>query len=431
MTLVRIKESATSSPLTVESKKVLSGPFAELDVFNNNGRRYPRPIYESAYTQVAPKIPQRRLLGELDHPLEYDEVRLANVSHVITECEINSDGVVSGKVELLDTPAGKVAQALVECGVPLGISSRGLGATKKLTEGVEVTKLKLITFDLVAEPSFGNAILEESKFNGLHESLSQIEETLPLNESESDDDYKPVRDMITQIRENVKVKPVSETEDALKLLENEILSEVTDESLKESIQLQGDQISTLESLVEARTQEVAVASKLIENQQRIIDQLKSKVKTAVATGDVSGLAELMESVGNLSIAIAQKEVSLQEKDSRLSSLEENMTKLQEQYNVTVEALNSKTGNSEALNEEVVTLRKKLALESKGLSWKKYSPLLEGLTTEREIQDKLSSISHLSNGSRGHLDEKKVVRTLTESTSATSKSSRLSDIVSRV
>ena len=189
-------------PLSSQGEKILSGLFAEMGTFNQNGRSYPDDIYMQAYEELIPKIKEKRLLGELDHPMDYDEVRLSNVSHAITECEVIEDGGIKkvyGSVELLDTPAGLIAQSLVKAGIPLGISSRGLGATRQVRDGVEVTSLKLITYDLVAEPSFANAILSPDKSKELSDSLHYIESKLPLNESM---ETKSVRDMIHRIRES-------------------------------------------------------------------------------------------------------------------------------------------------------------------------------------------------------------------------------------
>ena len=113
---------SSSRPLQVKNTKTLSGLFAVTDTVNQNGRKYPESVYREAYEELIPKINERRLLGELDHPIDRDEVFLSNVSHVITECHksMTNSGhqAYYGTVELLDTPAGKIAQALVKAGIP-------------------------------------------------------------------------------------------------------------------------------------------------------------------------------------------------------------------------------------------------------------------------------------------------------------------------
>lgn len=449
-------------PLKVESKKVLSGIFAVLDQFNQNGRRYPRKVYEAAYKQIAPKISERRLLGELDHPIEYDEIRLSNVSHVVTECQILDSGEVVGKVELLDTPSGLVAQALVEAGIPLGISSRGLGSTTKVGEGVEVTNLKLITFDLVADPGFSQAILlNESAYNKLQNSLNRIEESLPLNESNGDDNA--VRELIHKIRESVKVKQEKEDEeeDIVSLIES--LEEEDKESLKETIQIYKDKVANLENIVEAREEELRIQGKFIKDMQRIIENLKTRLQSAGVPSDE--VASLVESVGTLTIDNTTKEEALQSLIENMESLQEEYNRVVEELKSTTEALISKTeelnsikerfneisqmkesleyekdsleseikvleSEKKSLETEVVNLRKRLAVEVRGLSWDKVSSLLEGLTTEREINEKLDSLVNLSNSFNSFSPER-VVKTLTESASLSGHANRLSSIISRV
>jgi uncharacterized phage infection (PIP) family protein YhgE len=420
-------QEAIKKPLIVESGKILSGEFARLGVFNENGRNYPRDVYTPAYEAISSKIPARRLVGELDHPMSYDEVRLTNVSHVITECQINEDGTVTGKVELLDTPAGKVAQALAEAGIPLGISSRGLGATKQLKEGnVEVTKLKLITFDLVAEPSFKTAILDKSVYEGLQESLNAIEESLPLNESTSEQTAS-VKKMIDGIRTNV----VSEEQDAIRLAE--ALALETPESLREALTITHDQVAHLTALNEAKGVELAQATQLINSQQTIINQVKTRLLESAAVKDAPvDISMFIDSIGELTVQLAESNSKFKDAETRLEASDKRMEELQEGYNKLTDDLDTKVNESETLLEQVVVLRKKLALESRGLAWDKYSPILEGMTTDREISDKLKSLRHLTNVSKG-VDPQKVAESLQESLATrnqTDNSRRLANIIAR-
>lgn len=328
------------TPLLAHDEKILSGLFAELGTLNQNGRRYPEDIYEQAYEELIPKIREKRLLGELDHPMDYDEVRLSNVSHAITGCELLDEGgtkKIYGTIELLDTPAGMIAQSLVKAGIPLGISSRGLGATKQVRDGVEVTQLKLITYDLVAEPSFSNAILSPDKSRELSDSLHYIESNLPLNESV---ETQSVRHMIESIRESLierKTIPSKESN----------IDEVELESLKN----------------------------LLESTQRIV-----KSDTQVMMESRKQIKELQE--------------SLDESEKKYNKLLKNMFKLQDAYNELSEsALTSEQATK--LQDDLLEVRKQLAVEKRGMSYTQVSELLEGATTEVEIENRLNSLSSLS------------------------------------
>ena len=97
-------------------------------------------------------------LGECDHP-ETSVVELKNSSHIVREAYMEGKTCI-GIVELLDTPSGKILQSLVESGVTLGISSRGVGSTKR--EGdydVVQDDFQLICWDFVSEPSTPNAFM--------------------------------------------------------------------------------------------------------------------------------------------------------------------------------------------------------------------------------------------------------------------------------
>lgn len=96
--------------------------------------------------------------GNCDHP-DSSVINLKNVSHIVREAILEGDSV-TGKIELLDTPSGKILQSLVESGVKLGISSRGVGSTKKQGDyHVVQDDFQLICWDFVSEPSTSGAFM--------------------------------------------------------------------------------------------------------------------------------------------------------------------------------------------------------------------------------------------------------------------------------
>ena len=137
-------------------KYVLEGIFGELDVKNRNNRIYTAEEYLPQIEALQDKIKASKLLGELDHPSNFD-ISLKNVSHIIEEITYDKEAKqIKGRIRLLDTDAGRQAKALVDAGVPLQISSRAAGAV----ESNGTVKIKqLFTYDLVADPGFANAEL--------------------------------------------------------------------------------------------------------------------------------------------------------------------------------------------------------------------------------------------------------------------------------
>jgi len=167
---IRVIEEASSKN---NYRPRVRGLFQRADEANQNKRVYPRTILENQVKKLQPLISERRLCGELDHP-QSDTVKLTNASHLVTKLWMEG-AEVFGEAEILNTPNGKVAQALISDGVKIGISSRGLGTlSENQMNGTKTVNedFNLVTFDLVADPSTRGAyptlseskILEEAKY---------------------------------------------------------------------------------------------------------------------------------------------------------------------------------------------------------------------------------------------------------------------------
>lgn len=154
-----VKESRVQN----DGKIFLRGVIQRSDTLNQNGRIYPKPILEREIINYQKFIRENRALGECDHP-DTSVVELKNASHIVREARMEGD-TVYGTVELLDTPSGKILQSLIESGVTLGISSRGVGSTKQQGGNLVVQEdFQLICFDIVSEPSTPGAfMLKESR----------------------------------------------------------------------------------------------------------------------------------------------------------------------------------------------------------------------------------------------------------------------------
>ena len=110
-----------------EKDYTIQGIFAQTNKKNRNGRIYPREIMEQAVDKYdKEQIKTKRAVGELNHP-EGPTVNLDKVSHLITNLEFKGDDIV-GKARILDTPNGKIVKGLLEGGVQLGVSTRGMGS---------------------------------------------------------------------------------------------------------------------------------------------------------------------------------------------------------------------------------------------------------------------------------------------------------------
>ena len=152
--------------LTEEEKRMvrennivfLTGVMQRADAQNGNGRVYPRGILEREVENYKKIVKERRALGELDHP-EDSVVNLKNASHMVTDVWWDGDDVL-GKVQILNTPSGQVLKELVNAGVKLGISSRGLGSvSEQMGKTIVEDDFQLICFDFVSEPSTSGAFM--------------------------------------------------------------------------------------------------------------------------------------------------------------------------------------------------------------------------------------------------------------------------------
>ena len=142
----------------VINKVTMRGVLQKADVVNQNGRIYPLHILEREVRNYQKFIVEHRALGELDHP-DSSVINLKNASHMITEAYIDK-GTVYGSIDVLNTPSGKILQDLIDGGVKLGISSRGVGTTAKKGDYVEVQDdFQLICWDMVSEPSTPGAFM--------------------------------------------------------------------------------------------------------------------------------------------------------------------------------------------------------------------------------------------------------------------------------
>lgn len=155
--IVEMSTSALNVDKSENKDYVLEGVFGQIDQKNRNNRIYTEDEYVPQIEALQAKIKSSKLLGELDHPTQFD-TSLKNVSHIVEELFYDKDTKeVRGKIRLLDTDAGRQAKALVDAGVPLQISSRAAGAVES---NGKVKIKQLFTYDLVADPGFENAELK-------------------------------------------------------------------------------------------------------------------------------------------------------------------------------------------------------------------------------------------------------------------------------
>ena len=172
--------------LTEEEKRMvrednamfLTGVMQRANHLNGNGRIYSRPILEREVENYGKLVRERRALGELDHP-DSAVINLSAACHLVTEVWWDGDAGM-GKVQVLNTPSGKILKELVGSGVKLGISSRGMGSVHE-SNGQTIVEddFQLICFDFVSEPSTTGAFMvKENKQSNIITKADRINRAL-------------------------------------------------------------------------------------------------------------------------------------------------------------------------------------------------------------------------------------------------------------
>ena len=147
-----VKPVSLTESIAPSGNPLVEGILATAEVKNGNGRYYSKELWEREIDKYKEVVKENRATGELDHP-ESSIINLKNVSHIIRDMWWDGDNVI-GKIEILPTPSGNILKALIESGITVGVSSRGMGSLKQVGELMEVQDdFELLCWDFVSTPS--------------------------------------------------------------------------------------------------------------------------------------------------------------------------------------------------------------------------------------------------------------------------------------
>jgi len=142
----------TEGKMSERGNSMVEGILATAEVKNGNGRYYSKDLWQREIDKYMDCVKENRAMGELDHP-ESQIINLKNVSHNIKDMWWDGDNVM-GKIEILPTPSGNILKALIENGITVGVSSRGMGSLEESNGVLEVQDdFELLCWDFVSTPS--------------------------------------------------------------------------------------------------------------------------------------------------------------------------------------------------------------------------------------------------------------------------------------
>lgn len=195
-----IREEIESVDFIVEEKNgkksmFIEGIFLQGDLKNRNGRMYPmETLRREVQRYCESNVQTGRALGELGHP-DGPTVNLDRVSHKIISLTENGSNFI-GKAKILNTPMGNIAKNLIDEGVKLGVSSRGIGSLRPTREGVNIVGddfMLSTAADIVADPSAPDAFVE-----GIMEGKEWVWDGGILREQLAQKTYKQINTLVSQ-----------------------------------------------------------------------------------------------------------------------------------------------------------------------------------------------------------------------------------------
>lgn len=428
------------------------GEFGHASNPTANGRLYRHGIWENNIARLEDNLKSKKVLGELDHPTD-GRTALARASHVITDIRLDGDRVM-GEAEILDTAKGRDLKAILEAGVPVGISSRGYGSTKP-KGGVEEVQddYKLVTFDFVAEPAdptaYPEAVFESG--DGGAGALMMFEGVVFDGDADGDSDVPEAQEDESEEPATEGVpEPMSverEQELAKKFAQRVLGTDgepVSEETLrKEFASLILSEIEGFRGQVEQQVREDLMQDPEVGQAASILEAVITALRPLTLSEDASEMVEARDiEIRTLSAQIEELQQKLDQHEEVVEGLVDaakeagykyHLERLLHEDDADVERLRSIVGDvmqyesADVLKERVETARKELGAirlqeaevqreqDSRTLALReKNHELAEGLREAIQIGEKLATENYAWKRLQTHPQGAKILRVLERS-----------------
>jgi hypothetical protein len=285
-----------------DGKMMARGEFGRADVPTENGRIYPRKVWEKQIEMIRQPMAEGKVQGHLNHPSD-GKTDLTKVSHVMKNIWMEDDGRILGEARICDNEFGKQLMSILDAGGAVGVSSRGMGSTRQdHASGKEIVEddYSYITHDFVSDPavktSYPKITVEEKQIiKPVVESAVKQEKTM---------------DVLT---EEVVAKRINEaTEAQKKTFENNLVEKMA--LLRESVEK--------EVRAEVMSDPKVVGAKLT------VDQMVTALKPFIMKEDVDGeIAKRDQTIKDLQLQLEAKTKELQEMESSAKEIVENAKRI--------------------------------------------------------------------------------------------------------
>lgn len=344
-----------------ESGRVkLKGVVAKVGEATENGRVYPREVMEEEIERLQPRIENRSLFGELDHPSGID-TSLSNASHLVTDLYINDKGEVIGEFEILEgTDAGENLKAIAEQGAQVGVSTRGEGSLKSGKGGNSVVQndYRMVTLDVVADPAVVDAkpeVIRESLQKAAEKRDKNLEDMsfhdkLQMLQQEEPEFVEQFKERIREkTEEEVKKEVGREMQGVVQERVNEA-EENVQEQIKEDVEKRiVKHVDKIRDEVREQVRSELMSDPEIGRAKRVVETIKEEIKPFLVPEDKEGVVEAKEAeISELEEAVRKARKVIEDQQAKLNDLQEE----DDQYDVDESYIEELEKENEKLRNEI-------------------------------------------------------------------------------